>query len=213
MFISIPRSTRIQKNTRHKVYKHQHTAILLWCEVCVTDAFKNHLLFWYSCNSRRRIVLYLTVSIIEPVKPVQEGRADPGQGPKEGPVSQWFWRVEISESVWEGLAVPGVLNGNIHGESWKTYRSEESLWLRDGAVFSCIAFIRKPIQPTSHAHLHQGLCQLVDLSGTMMSCCSPSLFCLSNWEQFSVSPSSSCVPSVMMWLWTGILLMPSELIL
>lgn len=57
------------------------------------------------------------MSIVGPVKPRQEGRADPGEGPEEGPVSQWFCQVQIKEAVWEGLAVPGVLNGNIHGES------------------------------------------------------------------------------------------------
>lgn len=60
------------------------------------------------------------MSVVGPVEPAHERRAypgeGPGEGPEQGPVSERFCHGEVREPMWEGPAVPGVLDGDIHGE-------------------------------------------------------------------------------------------------
>ena len=61
------------------------------------------------------------MAIVEPVEPAHERRAHPregpGQGPDKWPISERFCQGEVRESMWEGPAVPGILDGDIHDEN------------------------------------------------------------------------------------------------
>lgn len=60
------------------------------------------------------------MSIVGPVEPAHKQRAHPGEGPGEWPhhwpVSERFGHGEVRKSMWERPAVPGILDGDIHGE-------------------------------------------------------------------------------------------------
>ena len=60
------------------------------------------------------------MSIVGPVEPAHERRADPGERPGERPdqwpVNERFCKGKVREPIWEGPTVPGILDGDIHDE-------------------------------------------------------------------------------------------------
>ena len=119
------------------------------------------------------------MSIVRKVEPAHQRRAHEGVGEGEGhhhlPVSERFCQGEVREAVWEGPAVPGVLDGNIHGEKMMGVSKAES-WsdlVLDGCSYAFLHHIYRPFPPipsspslfmysstlqlsvTSHAHLHR----------------------------------------------------------
>lgn len=71
----------------------------------------------------KQIIYYLTVAIVRPAEPAHDGRAHPGEGPGQGPekwpIRERLCHGEVGEARWEDSTVPGILDGDIHGEILK----------------------------------------------------------------------------------------------
>lgn len=128
--------------------------------------------------------------IFRPVEPAHERRPDPRKGPGEGPdqwpLSERFCQGEVRESKWEGTAVPGILDGDIHSENPAEMKRKADFWCDfacDGcccALLNCIYRLfpsrlcfEHPMQPPPLCNLPCTLVQRdskrADLSRTMMS--------------------------------------------
>lgn len=129
------------------------------------------------------VLFYLTVAIVRPAEPAHDGRTHPGEGPGQGP-EKWPIRDrlchgEVGEARWEGPAVPGKLDRDIHDEEERSCNNGGSAqglaWSRTGtSAVSCSSFIGPslPSHPTVIVHCVATLPTV--LSGTMVSTIHPS---------------------------------------